>query len=73
MSVDEATDNVRRVLKDRTSNSSAFQLRGMEKAYSNKLKQRATANGLEEEAVNTRVRDSTVKAMIISVAIEESV
>ena len=73
MSVDEAADNVRRVLKDRTSNSSAFQLRDMEKAYSRKLKQKAATNGLEEDTVNTRVFPSTAKAMLISADMGESV
>ena len=73
MLVDEAADNVRKVFKDRTSSSSAYQLRDMEKAYSSKLKQKAAANGLEEETVNTRVSQSTAKAMLISAAMGESV
>ena len=72
MSVNETADNVRSVLKDRTSNSSAFQLRDMEKAYSNKLKQKATANDLEDETVDTSVNHRTAKAMIISAAMGES-
>ena len=68
MAATEAEAAVGKVLKDRTSDCSAFVLKDMKNAYASKLKDKAEINGLDAETVSTNVDHSTCKAMTLAAA-----
>ena len=57
MSVQDAELSVKKVLSDRTSDSSAFMLSDMKETYASKLKERATKNGLDPDSIRSAVSD----------------
>ena len=73
VTVDEAEEAVRKCMKERTSDSSAFRIKNMKAAYSSKIKARAEQDGLEPETVSTNVHLDTAKAMMLAAAMGDNV
>ena len=68
MEVNEAKDTVETMLRDRSSDSSAFPIKDMKDAYINKQKKKAKADGLDPEIIKCTVSDHTAKVTMTAVA-----
>ena len=73
MSLEDAEMSVKKVLSDRTSDSSAFVLSNMKEAYASKLKERAANSGLDPDSVGAAVSDNLAKTMTLAAAMGEGV
>ena len=73
MTVGEAEYVMKTLLKEHTSDSSAFELKDMKEAYSSRLKDKADKCGLESETIHVQVTNQTAKAMTLAAAMGDSV
>ena len=72
MKLGEAEAAVKNVLRDCSSDSSAFKLSDMKNAYAEKRKDKAALDGLDPDSINSSISTRTAKVALIAVAMGDS-